>query len=247
MSNITPFSFEKHQIRVVAIDGDPWFVGKDVCDALGYKDANNAMKQHCKGVAKHHPLLTDGGIQKMRVISEPDVMRLIVRSTLPAAEAFERLVFETILPQVRKTGAYLPDGLSLDKLPPAIASQIGGIVKAVVNQEIADAIRSELPHLLNGALAEQQISVRHGKTAGQLWKEYNLPPKLKNASRWFGYRLAELNCQIDMGDGSQSNGIRSTLFDPDKVANSMKGGLLAYCRQYAQRRMGQTNLFPGVA
>lgn len=107
MGNIVPFSFENNSIRVVTDDnGEPWFVGKDVAEAIGYTDATNAMKQHCKGVAKYHPLHTAGGMQEARIISEPDVLRLIVRSGLPAADKFERLVFEEILPTIRKTGTY---------------------------------------------------------------------------------------------------------------------------------------------
>lgn len=101
-----PFRFEKHDIRVVHIDGEPHFAGKDVCDALGYVDATTAIRSHCKGVQKLHPLLTGGGMQSARVLAESDVLRLIVSSTLPAAEAFERWVFEEVLPSIRKTGSY---------------------------------------------------------------------------------------------------------------------------------------------
>lgn len=58
-----PFRFEKHDIRVVHIDGEPHFAGKDVCDALGYANASKAMGDHCKGgVTKRYPLLTGGGV-----------------------------------------------------------------------------------------------------------------------------------------------------------------------------------------
>lgn len=57
-------------------------------------------------MAKHHPLQTAGGRQEVRILSEPDVLRLIVNSTLPAAEQFERWVFEDVLPTIRKTGTY---------------------------------------------------------------------------------------------------------------------------------------------
>ena len=106
MSNLTNFDFESNRVRVVTKDGEPWFVGKDVCVVLGYVDHTNAMKQHCKGVVKRHPLQTAGGIQEVRVLSESDVLRLIVGSKLPAAEAFERWVFEEVLPTIRKTGSY---------------------------------------------------------------------------------------------------------------------------------------------
>lgn len=104
--NIVPFSFEEHQVRVVSIDGEPWFVARDVATVLGYSDPTNAVKQHCKGVANHHPLQTAGGTQQVRVISEPDVLRMIVSSKLPAAEKFERWVFEEVIPEIRRTGGY---------------------------------------------------------------------------------------------------------------------------------------------
>lgn len=106
MTNLIPFQFEGRSVRVVEIDGDPWFAGKDVAESIGYVDPTNAIKQHCKGVVKHHPLQTAGGIQEVRIISEPDVLRLIVKSGLPSADKFERLVFEEILPTIRKTGSY---------------------------------------------------------------------------------------------------------------------------------------------
>jgi hypothetical protein len=106
VSNIVPFNFDGASIRVLEIDGEPWFVGKDVADALGYADPSTAIRSHCKGVQKLHPLQTAGGRQEVRVLSEPDVLRLIVNSTLPAAGRFERWVFEEVLPSIRKTGSY---------------------------------------------------------------------------------------------------------------------------------------------
>jgi len=57
-------------------------------------------------VVKHHPLQTNGGIQNVRIINEPDLFRLVVNSQLPAAEQFEKWVFEEVLPTIRKTGRY---------------------------------------------------------------------------------------------------------------------------------------------
>jgi hypothetical protein len=64
------------------------------------------MRNHCKGVLKQHPLPTAGGVQEVRLISEPDLYRLVVGSRLPAAERFERWVFEDVLPTLRRTGSY---------------------------------------------------------------------------------------------------------------------------------------------
>jgi prophage antirepressor-like protein len=108
MSNLSVFEFQSHTVRTVIDErGEPLFVGKDVCEVLGYADATSAMKRHCRGVAKRHPIVDSlGRTQEVRVLAEPDVMRLIVGSKLPQAEAFERLVFEEILPTIRKTGSY---------------------------------------------------------------------------------------------------------------------------------------------
>ncbi len=107
MSDLNVFVFDSQAVRVVMVDGKPWFVGKDVAEVLGYANPADAIAKHCKGVAKRYPLATPGGTQELRIISEPDVLRLIVGSKLPAAEAFERLVFEEVLPSIRKTGAYV--------------------------------------------------------------------------------------------------------------------------------------------
>lgn len=107
MNEISIFHFQNCEVRTVVIDGEPWFVGKDVCRVLGYADTVNAMKQHCKGVVKRHPLRTAGGMQELRILPESDVMRLICGSTLPEAVAFEKLVFEEILPSIRKHGGYI--------------------------------------------------------------------------------------------------------------------------------------------
>lgn len=107
MSSLIPFQFGAAAIRVVEIDGEPWFVGKDVAAALGYADTTNALKQHCRGVAKHHPILDSlGRTQEARVLNEANVLRLIVNSNLPAAEKFEAWVFEEVLPTIRRTGSY---------------------------------------------------------------------------------------------------------------------------------------------
>lgn len=86
--------------------GEPLFVGKDVCEALGYANPNKAMGDHCKGITIRYPLMTAGGMQNVRVLIEPDVMRLVVSCTLPEGRRFEAWVFEEVLPPIRKTGAY---------------------------------------------------------------------------------------------------------------------------------------------
>lgn len=109
-TSLIPFTFDGAPVRALLVDGEPHFVGKDVAERLGYADATTAIRSHCKGVQKQHPLQTSGGMQNVRILAEPDVLRLIVGSKLPAAERFERWVFEEVLPTIRKTGSYTAPG-----------------------------------------------------------------------------------------------------------------------------------------
>lgn len=109
-------SGEFGEIRTIEIDGKPYFVGADVAKALGYKDTVNALKQHCRGVVKHH--LTDslGRNQEASFITEGDLYRLIMKSKLPSAEKFESWVMDEVLPTIHRTGSY--------QKPMTIAEQI---------------------------------------------------------------------------------------------------------------------------
>ncbi|MRT33448.1 hypothetical protein FGX01_07005, partial [Xylella fastidiosa subsp. multiplex] len=128
MNAITPFQFESQAVRTVVDDhGEVWFVGKDVADVLGYTNHNKALGDHCRGVTKCYPLQTSGGVQEIRIISEPDMLRLIVSSKLPAAERFERWVFEEVLPTLRKTGTYSTPG-ALPTLPGPTQDRIAALL-----------------------------------------------------------------------------------------------------------------------
>lgn len=88
----TLFNFRGTSIRVITDErGEPWFVGKDVALLLEYADTDYAIRAHCKG-AEELPVPTAGGVQQMKVIPERDLYRLVMRSKMPAAEAFEEWV-----------------------------------------------------------------------------------------------------------------------------------------------------------
>ena len=102
---LIPFQFESSAVRVVNIDGEAWFVARDVATALGYAKPRNAIAEHCKD-ARIQGIPSAGGVQQMTIISERDVYRLIMRSKLPSAERFEEWVVGDVLPSIRKTGSY---------------------------------------------------------------------------------------------------------------------------------------------
>lgn len=87
-------------------DGNPIFCARDVAVALGYKNPNDAIAKHCKGIAIRYPLMTDGGEQLARFITEGDMYRLIASSKLESAQRFETWVFDDVLPSIRRHGMY---------------------------------------------------------------------------------------------------------------------------------------------
>lgn len=99
------------RIRTVVKDGEPWFVGRDVAEALGYgngKSLANAVANHVdpddKGVTE---MMTPGGIQKTVIINESGLYSLVLCSKLESARKFKRWITHEVIPAVRKHGAYL--------------------------------------------------------------------------------------------------------------------------------------------
>ncbi|GFI51181.1 ORF6C domain-containing protein [Lachnospiraceae bacterium 62-26] len=109
------------EIRVIAINGEPWFVGRDVAKALGYARPDNAVITHCRHSLKQGvPSLQSKNKQvEATIIPEGDMYRLISKSKLKSAERFEEWVFDEVLPTIRKTGQY-----GQERLPITITEQI---------------------------------------------------------------------------------------------------------------------------
>lgn len=97
------------QIRVLDQNGESLFVGKDVAEILGYKDTSDALKRHVDSEDKLTRCFTDSGqSRKMIVINESGLYSLILSSKLPNSKKFKRWVTSEVLPQIRKTGGYIP-------------------------------------------------------------------------------------------------------------------------------------------
>ena len=110
MSNeITVFSnTEFGSVRTLVINGEPYFVGKDIALILGYAKPRNAIAAHVdEEDKKDAPIQGDlGGTQEMTVINESGLYSLILSSKLPKAKEFKRWVTSEVLPSIRKTGSY---------------------------------------------------------------------------------------------------------------------------------------------
>jgi prophage antirepressor-like protein len=94
-------------LEVITIDSKEFFPAIQCAEILGYKNPRDAIITHCRdeGVV-NRDVPTDGGQQKKKYITEGNLYRLIVRSTLPAAEKFEAWIMDEVLPSIRKTGTY---------------------------------------------------------------------------------------------------------------------------------------------
>lgn len=108
MNNLKIYNSDEFgQIRTVTINNEPWLVGKDVAEALGYERTADAIRQHVededKGVGE---IQTPGGIQKMTIINESGLYSLIFGSKLESAKRFKHWVTSEVLPAIRKTGQY---------------------------------------------------------------------------------------------------------------------------------------------
>lgn len=97
------------EVRTLSIDGEPWFVGKDVADILGYTNPRDALAKHVDDEDKNTVAICDGtpGNPNTTVISESGLYSLVLSSKLPTAKKFKRWVTSEVLPAIRKHGGYI--------------------------------------------------------------------------------------------------------------------------------------------
>ena len=100
-------------IRALSIDGEPWFVGKDVAQLLGYSNTKDALSRHVDPEDKGgSQITTPSGMQTMTVINESGLYSLVLSSKLPSAKAFKRWITHDVIPTIRKTGGYVNDTIA---------------------------------------------------------------------------------------------------------------------------------------
>lgn len=112
MSDLSVFAFDSQAVRVVMVDGEPWFVAADVCAALTIGNTAMALERlddDEKGVSSIDTL---GGMQQMAIVNEPGLYTLILGSRKPEAKRFKRWLTHEVLPSIRKTGAYVDPAAS---------------------------------------------------------------------------------------------------------------------------------------
>lgn len=109
MNKVTIFKYEENKpVRIMNINGEPWFVLKDVCDVLGLSTpARVAERLDSDEVSQAHLIDSMGRSQEMTIISESGLYNVILRSDKPEAKPFRKWVTAVVLPSIRKNGGYI--------------------------------------------------------------------------------------------------------------------------------------------
>lgn len=134
-------------IRIIEMNNEPWFVGKDVAAALGYERATKAIQDHISEEDKDEVPIRDsiGRMQKTPVINESGVYALIFGSKLPSARKFKHWVTSEVLPAIRKTGQY-----GQARIPMTIPEQIQCIAQGHVELKAEiDSVKKDLEDFKN--------------------------------------------------------------------------------------------------
>ncbi|MBT9687745.1 hypothetical protein GPK70_08850 [Fusicatenibacter saccharivorans] len=175
MNELKVFNSEEFgDVRTVTINGDPWFVGKDVAAALGFTNPRDAISTHVfdedKGVESIDTL---GGKQKMTVINESGLYALVFGSRLKSAQRFKHWVTSEVLPAIRRTGGYqmpAPQGkellaLAVLEAQKTIEAQNTEIERMKPKEIFADAVSASTSSILIGDLAK--LLRQNGVDTGQ--------------------------------------------------------------------------------
>lgn len=177
MSNLQIFNNEEFgTIRTVMANNEPWFVGKDITDILGYqngtRDINRHVDEEDKGTTE---MVTPGGKQNMTIINESGLYSLIMGSKLPSAKRFKHWVTSEVLPSIRKNGGYITnqENLSDSELlakallvaQRTIENRNAEIERMRPKEIFADAVSASSSSILIGDLAK--LICQNGVDIGQ--------------------------------------------------------------------------------
>lgn len=141
------FNFHGQEVRTLTIDDEPWFVGKDVADILGYSKARNAIALHVDEDDALKQGLTDnlGRVQETIIINESGLYSLILSSKLPQAKEFKRWVTSEVLPAIRKQGGFIREDLDEDAFIALFTGQKKLREQQATMLEDIDYLKSEQP------------------------------------------------------------------------------------------------------
>lgn len=185
MNDLTIFnSSEFGEIRTLIIDGEPWFVGKDVAEILGYANASKALADHVDADDKlNNESLSSLGQRGGWLINESGLYSLILSSKLQTAKRFKHWITSEVLPAIRKTGNYqmqAPQGkellaLAVLEAQKTIEAQTAEIERMKPKEIFADAVAASHTSILIGELAKllRQNGIETGQKRLFAWMRDN--------------------------------------------------------------------------
>jgi len=175
MNELQTFNFEENKVRSLLIDNEPWFVGKDVADILGYQNGSRDINRHVDEEDRQNYQNGTSEINNrgMTIINESGLYSLVLSSKLPSAKKFKRWVTSEVLPALRKTGQYQVKELSGQELMAKALIEAQSVLAAKDKQIeemkpkalFADAVATSHTSILVGELAK--ILKQNGIDMGQ--------------------------------------------------------------------------------
>jgi len=180
MNDLKIWNYENSKVRTVEINGEIWFVAKDVAAVLNYSNPRDAVSRHVdeedKGVVKHDTL---GGVQNLAIINESGVYALIFGSKLPTAKQFKRWVTSEVLPSIRHTGSYGID----NTLSPELQVLIQHERTMQEQQKQLDAVQNKVDAIqeiftLTPENWKKDVRVAVGKLSMSIAEDYSMMQEL---------------------------------------------------------------------
>ena len=157
MSQIIPFEFESHALRVnLDAAGQPWFVASDVCAALELPDTHKAIARLDDDEKGRNSIPTPGGQQDMSVVNESGLYNLVLGSRKPEAKRFKRWITHEVLPSIRKTGSYA-SGTSVAALPSPTQDRVSSLL--LIGEAVA-----KVPGVKHGIAMAATLTCIHENT-----------------------------------------------------------------------------------
>lgn len=209
MNEVQLFNFENHEVRSLLLNNEPWFVGKDVADVLGYSNSRKAMADHVDDEDKE--VLTSRNVtlenipnRGITVVNESGLYSLILSSKLPSAKKFKRWVTSEVLPSIRKHGAYM----NADTLEQALTSP-DFLIKLATELKNEKEKRAELENqnkqmkpkaLFADAVATSHTSILVGELA-KILKQNGIEMGQKRLFAWLrekGYLIKRQGTDYNM-------------------------------------------------
>ena len=139
------FNFHGKEVRTLTIDDEPWFVGKDVADILGYQNGSRDINRHVDEEDRQNYQNGTFGNRGVTVINESGLYSLILSSKLPQAREFKRWVTSEVLPAIRKQGGFIREDLDEDAFIALFTGQKKLREQQATMLEDIDYLKSEQP------------------------------------------------------------------------------------------------------